>query len=128
MSTAENEIKITVHVKLRAKSGKIDMLLNELAKCTQETRSESGCEYSEILQNFENPNLITIIEKFTNYHAFKAHMQMPLIRNFIDNLAAQLLDNTHVSFHMTRIDCNGDRDQETKIEDLSFREDLFDRR
>lgn len=128
MAMKENEHKITVHVKLKSKPGKLENLLDELEKSAEETRSESGCEYSEILQNFDNPNLITIVEKFTNYQAFKAHMQMPRLRNFIDHLASKLLDETHVIFHLTRIDCNGDRDKETKIEKLSFREDLLDRK
>lgn len=128
MTMNENEHKITVHVKLKAKPEKVNELLNELEKCAKETRSEVGCEYSEILQNFENSNLITIVEKFTNYRAFKAHMQMPCLRNFVDNLSSKLLDETHVSFHLTRIDCQGDRDKETQIKKLSFREDLMDRK
>jgi quinol monooxygenase YgiN len=124
----ENDHKITVHVRLKAKPGKIEDLLNELEKFTEETRSETGCEYSEILQNFEDLHRITIVEKFTNYQAFKAHMQMPRLRNFIDNLSSKLLDENHVSFHLTRIDCNGDRDKETEIEKISFREDLLDRK
>ncbi|NIT60245.1 MAG: hypothetical protein GWN00_29770, partial [Aliifodinibius sp.] len=67
-----------------------------------ETRDEPGCEYSEVIQNIDNPNLITLVEKYTDYAAFKAHMQMPAIRNFIDNLKSQLVDETHVSFHATR--------------------------
>ena len=54
-------------------------------------------------------------------------MQMPAIRRFIDHVSPQLVDNTHVSFHATRIDCLGGNDKELNVEKFSFREDCMDR-
>ena len=110
-----------------AKKGKIDELVKALNLWTKETQEELGCEYSELLQNIDNPLRFTLVEKYTNYRAFKEHMQMPAIRNFIDTLKSQLVDDTEVTFHVTRVDCIGSIDQ-PHIEALSFREDLMDRK
>ena len=58
---------------------------------------------------------------------FQEHMQMPAIRNFIDKLKSQLVDETEITFHATRIDCIGSIGQ-PHVEALSFREDLMDRK
>lgn len=126
MSRDENKEKVTVHVKLFAKPGQTENLVNAIADFYEETRKEPGCEYTEVLQNIDNSSLITLVEKFTSYAAFKKHMQMPLLRNFIDNLAEKLTAKIDVSFYMTRVDCNGDRG-DPLVEELSFREDLRDR-
>lgn len=126
MNHDENKEKVTVHVKLIAKAGQIENLVNAIADYYEETRKEPGCEYTEVLQNIDNSSLITLVEKFTNYVAFKKHMQMPLLRNFIDNISEKLTSKVNVSFYMTRVDCNGDRGN-PHVEKLSFRGDLMDR-
>ena len=126
MSIDETKEKLTVHVKLFAKAGKLEALLKELSLLVKSTREEPGCEYSEILQNIDDPLLITIVDKFTHYRAFKDHMQMPATRRFIDQMVPELIEKTHVSFHMTRIDCIGNQGQ-PNVEKLSFREDCRDR-
>jgi quinol monooxygenase YgiN len=100
MKHNENKIKITVHVKVIAKSEKIEQVIDAYEKIYQETREEAGCEYCELLQNIDNPALITLVEKFSNYHAFKAHMQTPALRNFIDHQAKTLTEKIDVSFHV----------------------------
>ena len=80
----EEQIKITCHVKILSKDGKFNDLLKVLESCAAESRKEIGCEYHEIVQNIAEPNLITLIEKFSNYNSFQLHMQNPVIRDFID--------------------------------------------
>lgn len=122
----QDKIKITVHVKIIAKQGKVEELIDAFEKVYQETREESGCEYCEVIQNIDNPNLITLVEKFSNYQAFKAHMQLPTLRHFIDNHTNTLTEKIDVSFHSTRIDSIGTRST-PHVEELSFREDLMNR-
>ena len=124
---SEEQHKITVHVKIIAKDGKIDQLIDAIDNYYKETRIEPGCEYSEVLQNFDDLSCITLVEKFTNYKAFKAHMQMPLFRHFVDHEMKDLTESVKVTFHLTRISCTGAIDKETQIESLSFREDLLNR-
>lgn len=126
MPINENEIKITVHVKILAKSGRLEDLVDAYETVYRETRQEPGCEYTEVIQNIDNPLLITLVEKFSNYQAFKAHMQMPALRHFIDELSIELAEKIDLSFHTTRISCTGDRSL-PQVEALSFREDLMDR-
>lgn len=126
MNHDENKEKVTVHVKLIAKPGQTESLVNAITDYYKETRKEPGCEYTEVLQNIGNSSVITLVEKFTNYAAFKTHMQMPLLRNFIDNVSEKLTAKIDVSFYMTRVDCNGDCGN-PHVEELSFRENLMDR-
>ena len=99
--------KITCHVKLLCKEGKVDQLLDALALCAQESRNEPGCEYYEVIQNIDNPLEITLVEKYTTYQDFQDHFKTPAIKNFIDMLQYELLDNMRNSLHITRIDCIG---------------------
>ena len=126
MSIDENKTKITVHVKIIAKTEKVEALIDAYEKVYQATREEPGCEYCELIQNIENPRLITLVEKFSNHAAFKAHMQLPALRYFIDHLMDELTESVDISFHVTRIDCIGSRSV-PHVEALSFREDLMDR-
>jgi quinol monooxygenase YgiN len=120
----ETAIKITCHVKLVAKSGKLNELLDTLEICATSSRKEPGCEYHEILQSITNPNEITLIEKYSNYDAFNAHFINPDIREFIDKTQHELLTSMSSSMYITRIDCLGTRGQDEASE-LSFRKDLI---
>lgn len=126
MLSNENDIKITVHIKILAKPDRLEDVIDAYEVVYRETRQELGCEYCEVIQNIDNPLLITLVEKFSRYQAFKAHMQMPALRHFIDDLSLDLADKIDVSFHTTRISCTGDRST-PHIEALSFREDLMNR-
>jgi quinol monooxygenase YgiN len=81
-----------VHVKILAKPVRLEDLIDAYDTVCQETRQELGCEYSEVIQNIDNSLLITLVEKFSTYQAFKTHMQMPALRHFIDDL-------TEISVH-----------------------------
>lgn len=52
----ENTVKITCHVKLIAKPGKLNELLDVLEVCSASSRKEPGCEYYEVIQSIANPN------------------------------------------------------------------------
>ena len=119
----ESKVKITCHVKIIAKPGKVSELLDAHAVCANESRKEPGCEYYEIIQNIANPLLITLVEKFSNYDAFKTHFETPAIKHFIDHLQSKLVDNISNSLHVTQIDCNGSR-WDGKAEDLSYRTEV----
>ena len=119
----ENIIKITNHVVLIAQADKLEELLNALEICATSTRNEAGCEYHEIIQSIANPDQITLIEKFSNYPAFKAHFDNPDIRDFIDKKQHELLLSMSNSVHITKVNCMGTR----KVDDssaLSFRGEI----
>ena len=119
----ENTIKITNHVVLVAKPGKLEALLDALEICAGSTRNEAGCEYHEIVQSVANPDKITLIEKFSNYSAFKAHFDNPDIRDFIDKKQHELLLSMSNSVHITRVNFLGDR-KHCDSSTLSFRDEI----
>lgn len=117
------EEKITHHVKLIAKNGKLNEMIDALEKCARETRSEPGCEYFEIIQNIANPSLITLVEKYSSYDAYKEHLKSPIIRHFIDHLQQQLVAEVSDSLHITRVDSLGTRSQ-LNVEELNYRHEI----
>lgn len=119
----ENKEKITHHVKLTAKNGKLNEMLDALEECAKATRSQPGCEYYEIIQSIHNPSLVTLIMKYSNYAAFKENGKLPIVRNFIDNLQPQLAAEVSDSLHVTRIDSLGTRSQ-LNIEELPYRKEI----
>jgi len=123
MSIDTNKIKITHHIKLTAKNGKLNEMLDALEECANATKGQPGCEYYEIIQSIPNPSLITIITKYSNYDAFKINKELPIIRNFIDNLQPKLVSEVSDSLHITRIDSLGTRSH-INIEELSYRKEI----
>lgn len=119
----EDNQKITHHVKLFAKHSKPDELFNALKECANEAINTPGCEYHEVLQNIANPLLFTLVVKYSNYDAFKAHLKKPILRNFIDNLQPQLVDKVSDHLYVTRIDCNGGMNN-MNVTDLSYRGEI----
>ena len=120
----EENVKITCHVKIISKPGKRAELLDELAVCAAASRNEPGCEYHEIIQSIANPDHITLIEKFSNYKAFQAHMETPEIRTFIDNRQSELVADIGNSLHITQVDCQGTRGSDI-IEELSYKSEVI---
>lgn len=119
----EQDIKITNHVKMTCKSGKLDELLRTLDTCADSSRQEKGCEYHEVIQSVSNPLHITLIEKFSNYDEFKAHFSNPVIRKFIDTDQYELLDKMSNSVFITRINCKGTK-YNTDPDSLSYSDQI----
>lgn len=121
----ENIIKITCHVKLVSKPGKLNKLLDVLEICAQSSRKEPGCEYYEVVQSIANPDEIILVEKYSNYDAFNTHFNNPDIRDFIDTKQKELLLSMSNSLYITRIDCLGTRGRDEEASKLSFREKII---
>ena len=119
----ENTIKITCHVKLLAKPGMLNALLDALEICAASSRKEPGCEYYEVIQSIANPNEITLVEKYSNYDAFNEHFNNTDIREFIDKKQSELLLFMSNRVYITRIDCLGTRGQD-EAATLSYRSEI----
>lgn len=123
MSIDENRVKITHHVKLTAKNDKLNEMLDALEECAKATKSQPGCEYYEIIQSIPNPSAVTLVTKYSNFDAFKINRELPIIRNFIDNLQPKLVAEVSDSLHITRVDSLGTRSQ-LNIEELSYHKEI----
>jgi quinol monooxygenase YgiN len=119
----ENKEKITHHVKLSAKNGKLNEMLDALEECARATRGQPGCEYYEIIQSIPDPSVVMLIIKYSNYAAFKENRTLPIVRNFIDNLQPQLAAEVSDNLYVTRVDSLGTRSQ-LNIEELSYRNEI----
>lgn len=120
----EKAVKITCHVNLTSKPGKLDELLNALEICAASSRKEPGCEYYEVVQSIAQPNEIMLIAKFSNYDAFNAHFNNADIREFIDKKQNTLLISMSNKVYITRLDSIGARSQDDASK-LSFRDEII---
>lgn len=120
----EKTIKITCHVNLIAKPGKLTELLDALEICAASSRKEPGCEYYEVIQSIAQPDEITLIEKYSNYDAFNAHFDNADIREFIDQKQKALLTSMSNKVYITRIDSIGTRGLDD-ASNLSFKDEII---
>ncbi|MDF1655052.1 MAG: antibiotic biosynthesis monooxygenase [Coxiellaceae bacterium] len=107
MTKNKQEPKITCHVKFIAKPGMVNQLLDHLQQTGKSTREQDSCEYHEVLQSLDNPNEITIIEKFTNHDAFVQHTNDSAIQHFVLTEKDNLVDSMHSHLFITRMDEEG---------------------
>ncbi|MDF1796304.1 MAG: antibiotic biosynthesis monooxygenase [Coxiellaceae bacterium] len=107
MKKNKQQPKITCHVKLIAKPGMVKKLLEQLQHTGEATREQDNCEYHEILQGLDNPNEITIIEKFSDHDAFVEHTNNSVIQHFVLTEKDNLVDSMHSQLFITRMDDQG---------------------
>lgn len=92
---------IVVVVRYCAQPGKaLDALtaVRELVATVLST--EPACAGIEILQNLDNPEAITLVERWPDRGAFLGpHMQQPHIQAFIQSAGALLAGPPDISFH-----------------------------
>jgi len=92
---------IVVVVRYCAQPGKaLDALtaVRELVATVLST--EPACAGIEILQNLDNPEAITLVERWPDRDAFLGpHMQQPHIQAFIQSAGAFLAGPPDISFH-----------------------------
>jgi quinol monooxygenase YgiN len=80
-----------------AKTDKSTDLRNALHGLVELTRLEAGCLSYTLNQSITNPNVFTILERFTNQEAFDLHNNMPYIVHFKEHLLKDLVEIELVS-------------------------------
>ncbi len=108
MTKQKQQAKVTCHVKFIAKPDMVKQLLEHLRKTGEATRDQDSCEYHEILQSIDNPNEITVIEKFTDHDAFVEHTNNSTIQHFVLTEKDALVDSMTSHLYITRMDCQGE--------------------
>ena len=94
-----DETRVVVLARFMAKEGKEDELLKSLHKLMEPTHKEPGQIRYELNQNVANPRIITFIEKFKDQVAFDSHVAAPYIKDFFQNVAPSLVEDSEVTFH-----------------------------
>jgi quinol monooxygenase YgiN len=81
-----------------AKKGNAEKLRFALRALIEPTRKEEGCISYVLYEGIENPNLFTMIEKFTDRKSFDFHSQQPYLVNFKES-AGELIESVSVNLH-----------------------------
>jgi quinol monooxygenase YgiN len=96
MPKPEDEVVVVAH--FTARQGKEGELLKLLYGLLEPTRKKAGCIRYELNQEIENPSAFTVAEKFASREAFDAHVKMPYVARFGEQLAA-LVESKHIRLH-----------------------------
>jgi quinol monooxygenase YgiN len=94
-----DETRVVVLARFLAKEGKDRDLLEAMHKLMEPTHKEPGYIRYELNQNFDNPRIITYVEKFKDQAAFEVHKNAPYIVDFFQNVAPKLVEQQEVTFH-----------------------------
>lgn len=95
----KNTTQVVCVAEWRAKEGKTDELMKALHVLMQPTHKEPGCIRYELNQRVDDPRLITFVEKWKDKKAFDEHCATPYIKNFFDNVRADLVDSFEVKLY-----------------------------
>ncbi len=94
-----DETRVVVIARFLAKEGKEQDLLEAMQRLMEPTHKEPGYIRYELNQNFENPRILTYIEKYKDQAAFDEHKSAPYIRDFFQRVAPELVEQQEVTFH-----------------------------
>jgi quinol monooxygenase YgiN len=61
--------------------------------------NEPGCRRLILYQSVENPRICTVIEKFSDQEAFKAHLAASYTVDLLENIIPQLAKKKSITSH-----------------------------
>ncbi len=74
--------KLSIVANIRAKSGKVDLVKEELQKLIHTTRSEDGCLQYDLHQDNEDPTHFMFYENWTSRDLWQAHMNNQHLQDY----------------------------------------------
>lgn len=72
--------QITVIARIKAKSEKLEQVIELMQNLVHHTRQEEGCLNYDFHQDLEDPTLFYMHENWTSGDALKAHFEMPYMK------------------------------------------------
>jgi quinol monooxygenase YgiN len=91
------EGKVTVIARIKAKTGEVQRVKEELLKLLAPTRAENGCINFDMHQGAADHSQFLFHENWTSEAALKAHFETPHIKNWLrqaEGLLAEPLEVT----------------------------------
>ena len=92
-----NENLICV-ARFTAKDGRLDDLKRALSALVPLTRQEEGCISYALHADLQDPNILTMIERFRDRDAFDLHSQSPYLQDFL-KIAGTLAETIQVNLY-----------------------------
>lgn len=93
------ETEIAIVAQFTAKPGRADALLQAIHHVMAMTLAEPGCRRFVLYQSVDNPNLLTVVEKFASQRDFDVHLQMPYIQNLLNHVVPELVEVQNITMH-----------------------------
>lgn len=81
----------------RAKPGKANALCKALSALLEPTRGEPGCLNYTLHQSLNNPDVFTMLERFTDKNAFETHRNESYTTHFRENIVSELVEKNSIS-------------------------------
>ena len=91
------EGKVTVIARIKAKTGEVQRVKEELLKLLAPTRAESGCINFDMHQGTTDPAQFLFLENWTSEAALKAHFETPHIENWLERAEGLLAEPLEVT-------------------------------
>ena len=91
------EGKVTVIARIKAKTGEVQRVKEELLKLLAPTRAENGCMNFDVHQGATDQSQFLFHENWTSKAALEAHFETPHIKNWLrvaEGLLAEPLEVT----------------------------------
>lgn len=76
----------------------LDAFMSELQEMLSLTVYEPGCSRCSIYQDLDNPNIVTIVERFDSQHSWEVHHDMQHTRRLLDR-APDLVESYTITYH-----------------------------
>ena len=94
---------VTVIASFTAKPGKSEALTAALQSLIKPTRQEPGNLRYELHHQLDEPDVITMVEKFKDLEAFETHKTKPYLIEFLEK-STELAESSSVTVHREVID------------------------
>ncbi|QHV96488.1 putative quinol monooxygenase [Spirosoma endbachense] len=87
---------ITTFAKWQVKEGKLETVLALLANLSPQSREENGNLFYNVYQSTTDPNVIVLLEGYTNEVALAEHRNSPYFQKIVIQEIVPLLENREV--------------------------------
>ncbi len=94
-----SETEIAILAQFTAKPGQAEALRAAIYDVMGKTLAEPGCRRFVLYQSVDDPNLLSVIEKFASQADFDAHLGTPYIKNLLDKVVPELVAVQNITFH-----------------------------
>ncbi|MFN8483894.1 MAG: putative quinol monooxygenase [Anaerolineae bacterium] len=93
------EDEIAIVAQFTAKDGRGAALLAEIYEVMGHTLAEPGCLRFVLHQSVDDPDLLTVVEKFASQKDFDAHLAQPYTKNLLEQVVPELVAVQNITFH-----------------------------
>ncbi|MFN8473031.1 MAG: putative quinol monooxygenase [Anaerolineae bacterium] len=93
------EDEVAIVAQFTAKDGRADELLAEIYEVMAHTLAEPGCLRFVLHQSIDDPDMLTVVEKFKSQKDFDSHLAQPYTKKLLEQVVPELVAVQNITFH-----------------------------